>query len=61
MAAGDEPGPGTYDPQFIADEKTTNSVFKSSTMRKGITEPNSNPSPSTYSINHYDIATKVIK
>lgn len=60
ILANDEPGPGSYDPQPIIDEKTSYAIFKSTTDRRGITDPNSNPSPSTYNVNHYDISTRII-
>jgi hypothetical protein len=57
----DEPGPASYDPKTINDEKGSYAIFKSSTIRKGITEPNTNPSPVAYNLVNYDIATKIIK
>jgi hypothetical protein len=59
--ANDEPGPGTYDPKEIIDEKSSYAIFKSTANRKGIVEVNNNPSPSTYNVNHFDLSTKIIK
>lgn len=57
----EKPGPASYNPQILKEEKEVSSIFKSKIERKFIEERKNVPAIGSYNLIYSDIATKVIK
>lgn len=55
------PGPASYNPQTIIDEKEVSAAFKSKIERKLIDDRKTAPPVGSYNLIYSDIATKIIK